>query len=79
MTMVLLAMVFLEVLRKKLGAKAPMLTLQDAKEILEVVMPQKTLSLDEAVEIIRQKHLNRYRSRESSLRKQQDLFPLHNL
>ena len=79
MTMVLLAMVFLEVLRKKLGAKAPLLTLQDAKEILEVVMPKKTLSLDEAVEIIRQKHLNRYRSRESSLRKQQDLLTLQNL
>jgi SRSO17 transposase len=79
MTMVLLAMVFLEFLRKKLGAKAPLMTLQDAQEILEVALPRKTLSLDEAVEIIRQKHLNRYRSRESSLRKQQGLFPLHNL
>ena len=70
MTMVMLAMVFLVSLKQQLGKKAPLLTLQDAKEILDVVMPKKTLSFEEAVNIIQQKHLNRFRSRESRLKRQ---------
>jgi len=70
MSMVLLAMLFLADLRKRLAEKAPLLTLQDAKDILGVVMPKKQLSLEDAVKIIRKKHLNRLRSRKSRLKRQ---------
>jgi hypothetical protein len=40
-------------------------------EILRVAMPKKELSFDEAVELIHQKHLNRFRSRNCRLNKQQ--------
>jgi len=70
MTMVLLAMLFLVQLKQTLRPKAPLITLQDAVEILEVVMPKKQLTFEEAVDHIRQKHLNRFRSRNSRLRSQ---------
>jgi SRSO17 transposase len=72
MTMVLLAMLFLLQLKHTLRPQAPMLTLQDVHEILRVVMPRKTLSFEEVVELIRQKHLNRWRSRNSYLKKQNE-------
>lgn len=78
MTMVLLAMVFLVSLRKQLGKKAPMLTLKDAKEILEVVMPKKNLSCKDLVKIIREKHLNRFRARNSRANKQEIPRSTHN-
>jgi SRSO17 transposase len=71
MSMVLLAMLFLLYLKRSLAPKAPMITLQDALEILRVAMPKKELSFDEAVELIHQKHLNRFRSRNCRLNKQQ--------
>jgi len=70
MTMVLLAMLFLLQLKKKLTHKAPMLTLNDAREILEQVLPRKSLSYEDRVKIILNRHLNRFRSRESRLKKQ---------
>jgi hypothetical protein len=70
MTMVLLTMLFLLQLKHTLRPNAPMLTLQDVHEILRVVMPRKSLSFEEVVELIRQKHLNRWRSRNSYLKKQ---------
>jgi len=70
MTMILLAMLFLLHLKHQLAQKAPMLTLRDAKEILEEVIPKKKLSLDDAVRIIQKKHLNRFRSRNCRLKKQ---------
>lgn len=70
MAMVMLAMLFLLKLKHKLAPKAPMLTLQDAKEILEVVMPKKEFSFKEAVELIYKKHLNRFHSRNCRLKKQ---------
>jgi|TARA_B100001971_G_C18203922_1_gene546340 SRSO17 transposase len=70
MTMVLLAMLFLLQLKQTLRSKAPLITLQDAVEILEVVLPKKQLTFEEAVEHIRDKHLNRLRSRNSRLRSQ---------
>lgn len=70
MTMVLLAMLFLLQLKQTLRSKAPLIALQDAVEILEVVMPQKQLTFEEAVDHIRKKHLNRLRSRNSRLRSQ---------
>ena len=70
MTMVLLAMLFLLQLKQSLRPKAPLITLQDAAEILEVVLPKKQLTFEEAVDHIRDKHLNRLRSRNSRLRRQ---------
>lgn len=70
MTMVLLAMLFLLQLKQSLRSKAPLITLQDAVEILEVVLPKKQLTFEEAVDHIRDKHLNRLRSRNSRLRRQ---------
>jgi SRSO17 transposase len=77
MTMTMLAMLFLTTLRKNLLAHAPLLTLQDAKQILEIVMPKKTLTLEEAIQIIENKHLNRYRSRNSRLKKQRKHLQLY--
>jgi len=70
MTMTMLAMLFLVTLRKNLVAQAPMLTLQDAKQILEILLPKKSLTLEDAVKIIEKKHWNRYCSRNSRLKKQ---------
>ena len=72
MTLVLLAMLFLLQLKRTLQPQAPMLTLQDVHEILRVVMPRKDVSFEEVVELIRQKHLNRWRSRKSYLKKQKE-------
>jgi SRSO17 transposase len=77
MTMTMLAMLFLLTLRKNLVAQAPMLTLQDAKQILEMVLPKKTLTLEDAVKIIEKKHLNRYSSRNSRLKKQRKQLQMH--
>ena len=70
MTMVILAMLFLWQLKQSLRPKAPMITLQDALDILKVVLPKKQLSFQDAVDMIKDKHLNRLRSRNSYLRKQ---------
>ena len=77
MTMTMLAMLFLLTLRKNLVAQAPMLTLQDAKQILEILLPKKSLSLEDAVKIIEKKHWNRYRSRNSRLKKQRKQLLMH--
>ena len=72
MTMVLLAMLFLLQLKQTLKPKVPLITLQDAVEILEVVMPKKQLTFEEAVDHIRKKHLNRLQSRNSRLRSEKN-------
>lgn len=77
MTMTMLAMLFLLTLRKNLVDQAPMLTLQDAKQILEMTLPKKTLTLEDAVKIIEKKHLNRYSSRNSRLKKQRKHLQMH--
>ena len=77
MTMTLLAMLFLITLRKNLGVQAPMLTLQDAKQILEILLPKKSLTLEDAVKIIEKKHWNRYCSRNSRLKKQRKQLQMH--
>ena len=65
MTMTLLAMLFLLKLQVTLKERAPRLTINDAREILEVVLPRKQLGLEEAVEYIRQKHQKRDATRRS--------------
>ena len=77
MTMTMLAMLFLLTLRKNLVAQAPMLTLQDAKQILEILLPKKSLSLEDAVKIIEKKHWNRHCSRNSRLKKQRIQLQMH--
>jgi SRSO17 transposase len=77
MTMTMLAMLFLVTLRKNLAAQAPMLTLQDAKQILEILLPKKSLTLEDAVKIIEQKHWNRYCSRSSRLKKQRKQLQMY--
>ena len=77
MTMTMLAMLFLVTLRKSLVAQAPMLTLQDAKQILEILLPKKSLTLEDAVKIIEKKHWNRYCSRYSRLKKQKKQLQMH--
>lgn len=77
MTMTMLAMLFLVTLRKNLEVQAPMLTLQDTKQILEILLPKKSLTLEDAVKIIEKKHWNRYRSRNSRLKKQRKQLQMH--
>ena len=77
MTMTMLAMLFLVTLRKNLVTQAPMLTLQDAKQILEILLPKKSLTLEDVVKIIENKHWNRYRSRNSRLKKQKQQLQMH--
>lgn len=77
MSMTMLAMLFLVSLRKNLSIQAPMLTLQDAKQILEILLPKKNLTLEDAVKIIEKKHLNRYGSRNSRLKKQRKQLQMH--
>lgn len=70
MTMALLAILFLSKLRQKLIHKAPMLTLYDVKEILKQIFPRKIITLKDRLKIIHKKHLNRYCSRISRLKRQ---------
>jgi hypothetical protein len=45
--------------------------LPDEPEILQVVIPKKTLSFEEVAELIYKKHLNRFRSGNCRLQKKQ--------
>ncbi len=69
LTMTLLAMLFLILLQVTLKERAPRLSIDDAREILEFVLPRKKLALEEAVEYIRQKHLQRDAARCSHAKK----------
>ena len=71
MTMTLLAMLFLLQLTIRFRPKAPMLTLQDAREILENFLPRKSYSPAEFIELIQQKHQARLSARRSHQQKQQ--------
>src|SRR5262249_12677691 len=70
--MVLLAMLFLLTQQAILKSQAPMLTVQDALEIVRTVMPKKQISHEEAAALIKEKHLNRYNSRQSRLKTQKE-------
>ncbi len=65
MTMVLLAMLFLLILQMKWKDKAPMMTIQDVREILEVILPRKRITKKEIIEIIKRKHKARESARKS--------------
>ena len=69
MAMSFLATLFLLYLRQELVSKAPMFTLQDAKQVLEVLIPKKILTLKDIVDVIKQKHLKRAKDRACKLGK----------
>ena len=69
MTMTLLSMMFLLRLRVKLALKAPMLTIEDVKEILSVVLPKKAFSPAEVLELIEAKHRARAAAKASHHRR----------
>jgi SRSO17 transposase len=72
--MVMLAMLYLLTTKATLVGLATKLTLKDALEIMKVVMPQKQLTCEDAVEILREKHENRERSRLARLKDQEVLL-----
>lgn len=72
--MVMLAMLYLLTTRAALDDLATMLTLKDALEIVKAVMPQRQLTYEDVVEIIREKHENRERSRLVRLKAQEALL-----
>lgn len=70
MTMTLLAMLFLLQLTIQFREKAPLLTLQDAREILETFLPRKSYSPQEFIQWLQQKHQARVSARKSHAKKQ---------
>jgi len=69
MTMTLLAMLYLMSLTMDLGKKAEFLTVQDVKEILEVIMPKRTVTKQELLHLILEKHKARLSARRSHHRR----------
>jgi hypothetical protein len=70
MTMTLLAMLFLLQLTLQFREKAPLLTLQDSREILETFLPRKSYSPKEFIQLLQQKHQDRLSARRSHAKKQ---------
>jgi SRSO17 transposase len=69
MTMVLLAMLFLLILQLKWKDKAPMLTIQDVRAILEVILPKRIITDQGILDIIDEKHKARESARRSHHKK----------
>lgn len=69
MTITLLAMLYLMVLSIDLGKKADFLTVQDVKEIFEVIMPKRHVTSEELVQHILEKHKRRFSARLSHHRR----------
>ena len=65
MAMTMLAMLFLLMCMLDWGEKAPMLTLQDVKEILEVILPREEITAQDIIELIEKKHKARYSAKRS--------------
>ena len=65
MTITILAMLYLMVLSIDLGKKAEFLTVQDVKEILEVILPKRHVSSEDLLQIIYDKHKQRLSARRS--------------
>jgi SRSO17 transposase len=60
MAMVFMSMLFLLEMRDEWKLKAPLLTLTDVREILEVIMPKRRVSDRDILKLIEQKHKARY-------------------
>ena len=69
MTITILAMLYLMVLSIDLGKKADFLTVQDVKEIFEVIMPKRHVTSEELVRHILEKHKRRFSARLSHHRR----------
>ncbi len=69
MVMTLLAMLFILLMVVKWGKKAESMSVQDVKEILEVILPRKTITEKEILAIIQQKHKARLSARKSHHRR----------
>lgn len=69
MTMTLLAMLYLMSLAIDLGKKVDFLTVQDVKEIFEVIMPRRVVTPEETLQLILKKHKARESARRSHHRR----------
>jgi len=69
MTMTLLAMLYLMSLTIDMGKKAEFLTVQDVKEIFEVIMPKRIVTDEECLQLILKKHKARESARRSHHRR----------
>jgi SRSO17 transposase len=69
MVMTLLAMLFILQMVVKWGRKAESMSVQDVKEILEVILPRKKITEKEILAIIQQKHQARLSARKSHHRR----------
>lgn len=69
MTMTLLAMLFLLQLNLHWQEKAPLLTVQDVLQILEVILPKREITPQEILQLIEQKHRARDSAKRSHHRK----------
>jgi len=69
MTMTLLAMLYIMSLTMDLGKKAEFLTVQDVKEIFEVIMPKRKVTDKELLHLILEKHRRRFSARQSHHRR----------
>ena len=68
MTLTLLAMLFLLELQMSLKDKAPMITVQDAREILQEMLPKREITEKDLIEMIRRKHQQRLEARQAHLK-----------
>ena len=67
--MVLLAMLAVLIMQLELGKKADLTTLQDVKDILEIILPKRSIRDRDILEIIKAKHKARLSARESHHRR----------
>lgn len=72
--MVMLAILYLLTTRATLTGFASKLTLKDALEIVKVLVPRRQPTYEEAIDMLREKHENRERSRLSRLQQQANLL-----
>ena len=69
MVMIMLAMLFILELKIEWGEKAPMVSVMDVKEILEVILAKNEITDEEILAVIRQKHKDRLSARKSHHRR----------
>jgi hypothetical protein len=69
MTMTFLAMLYLMVLSIDLGRNVDFLTVQDVKEIFEVIMPKRKVTSEELLRLLLEKHKARESARRSHHRR----------
>lgn len=63
-TLCLLALLFLLQLKRELGSKAPLLSMQDAKALLEVALPHQPITPERVLQVLEEQH----RARDSAKR-----------